>query len=88
MTVLKSQFEEWLKSRPASVQRLAHQFPPGSKLLVDGKEHYVIGWTEDDFLVLSDVHPSENYDASVARKHHMCAAHVRSGETRCEVVQL
>jgi hypothetical protein len=70
-------FVEWLKTRPECVQKLAEEFPLGSKIDVAGIVHYLIGYTEDDRLVISPIDPSEDYDASYELREHLCADHLR-----------
>ena len=71
--------EEWLLTRPPCVQELAKEFPVGT--VVDGGPAgrlYLMGWTEDDMLILSPIDPHERYDEAYAARVHLCAAHLRS----------
>lgn len=71
--------DEWLATRPDSVRTLAAEFPLGSQVdLPDhGGVHYCIGYTEDDQLILSPVHPGDDYDASMEARVWLCADHIR-----------
>lgn len=65
---------EWIATRPDCVQKLAAEFPIGTK--IDGV--YVIGWTENDMIVASPVHPRDDYNEALRRRVHICAAHLRN----------
>ena len=69
----------WIASRPECVRKLALEFPIGTTVEVEGRDLYLIGWTEDDMLILSPLTFFENdYDEVLAAKQYLCAAHVRS----------
>lgn len=61
------QYRAWLKTQPRHIKRLAKEFPPASMFVValpDGsvKIATLIGWDVGDKLILSYVHPSEDYE--------------------------
>jgi hypothetical protein len=75
---------EWLKTRPAIVQRLAKEFPLLSRVQVPPHREYwyVVGWIEQpsecgDTLIISPIDPSVDYDKSMAARAHVCAEHYR-----------
>ena len=70
-------FEAWLLTRPECVQRLAREFPPMSVFSIDDEKHWLIGWTEDDQLIVSPVNPQSDYDGSRHAKKLVCAEHFR-----------
>lgn len=70
-------FEEWLASRPPSVQALVAEFPLGTALEHEGGMLYLLGYTEGDMLIFSPINPSDNYDAANANKVYICANHLR-----------
>ncbi len=69
--------EEWLATRPECVQLLAREFPPMTEVEIDGRVHYVFGWTEDDSLILSHFNPDIQYDHAMESHIHLCAEHLR-----------
>lgn len=71
------ELDEWLKSRPECVQRLAAEFPLGTELWLGGKVHYLIGYTEDDMLIVSHINPSFSHDGAMRVKKYVCAEHFR-----------
>lgn len=74
-------YEEWLQTRPPVIQALAREFPPHTSIVVEGESHYVIGWNEEDMVIISPVNPSEDYAGAVAAQQYVCAAHLRKGST-------
>ena len=64
----------WLKTRPPSVQALAEKFPCGSHWHVAGKVYWLIGYTEDDCLIVSQIDPYEDYDRAVQMKEYVYAS--------------
>lgn len=74
-------FEAWAASRPEQVQALIRRFPNGSLFLVNNQVHYVIGWTENDKLILSPVNPVLEFKRAQDEKIYICAKHFRSTST-------
>lgn len=74
-------FNQWLAGRPASVQKLAEEFPFCCVLEIelegDPVEFYLIGYTEDDSLLVSPVDPIEDYAMAMLMKRTLCAGHFR-----------
>lgn len=71
--------EEWIKSRPASVQALARKFPIGAVIKIDGDvDHYILGYNENDMIIITPIWPGDDYDAALAAKQYICAAHLHS----------
>jgi len=69
--------QEWLKTRPPCIQALAAEFPLDYLVLLDGRVHYILGYTEGDMLMLSPVDPGVDYEAAMARMIYLCASHLR-----------
>jgi len=61
---ISSAYDEWLKTRPASVQKLAAEFPPGTAVNLDGEQWFVFSYTEGDEVSLTPVHPADDYTAA------------------------
>ena len=70
--------EDWLKTRPEAVQKLAAEFPLGMVIDVDGHVHYLMGYTEGDELIISPISPFDDYDAAYKERMILCAEHLRS----------
>lgn len=73
---------KWLKTRPECVQKLAIEFPFGSIFIHDEKRLYLLGYTENDSLVVSEVDPFDDYDGARESQSYLCADHVRLGVVR------
>lgn len=69
---------EWIASRPESVQKLAAEFPLGTSFDVRGETLYLVGYNEDDSLIVSRFDPYEDYEAAVGSQQRLCASHFRS----------
>ena len=70
--------EDWLKTRPEAVQKLASEFPLGMVIDVDGHVHYLMGYTEGDELIISPINPFDDYGAAHKERMILCAEHLRS----------
>lgn len=71
--------DEWLKTRPECVQKLAAEFPVGDTVEIDGEpDHFVIGYTEDDKLIVTPIWPGDDYEAAMEARAYVCAHHYRS----------
>lgn len=55
------------------------EFPLGTKVDMGGVMHHLLGYTEEDRLILSPVDPMVDYDGAVATRKYLCAAHLRDG---------
>ncbi len=69
--------DEWLASRPESVQKLIAEFPLGSVFNVKDTTLYLLGYTENDMLIVSEVNPSVDYEGANENKKYLCAGHFR-----------
>jgi hypothetical protein len=70
----------WLASRPESVQRLAREFPLDSMFNVNGQMYYLLGYTEQDVLILTPINPTtddEHYERAMKEQIFVCADHFR-----------
>jgi hypothetical protein len=89
-------FDDWLATRPECVRKLASEFPPGTRIrgtgfnIPDGPgtthpvEFWVVGYNEDDMVIVSPVDPRKDFDAALApeNKHYICAQHIRDCEIK------
>lgn len=69
--------EAWLASRPECVQKLFAEFPPESKVRVGNEYFYVLGYTENDEIIITLHNPGEDYDAAINDQRFVCAKHLR-----------
>lgn len=53
----------WLAAQPETAQKLAKEFPIPLKIEVDGQLHWLIGYTEDDHLIITPIDPAD-FDAA------------------------
>jgi hypothetical protein len=77
-------FEEWLLTRPECVQKLAAEFPPMTEIVLDDVTYRVMGYTEDDELLITDRDPREEYDLAKSERKILCAKHVREDFVRTD----
>lgn len=73
----KQALAEWIASRPESVQRLAAEFPLGTVFDTGKGRWYLVGWTENDSLIVSRVDPRRDYEGAMNSKQYLCASHFR-----------
>lgn len=73
-------FSEWLDDQPESVRRLAEEFPP-CEIFLNETKYWVIGYSENDELIVSDVPPGEGEAKQQARRAYVPAEQLR-GHTR------
>ncbi len=71
----------WLSTRPECVQRLAREFPLDLQLTFDGRSWQVMGYNEDDMLILAPWE-ERDYDKALAASIHVCASHFRQPGAR------
>lgn len=69
--------DEWISSRPESVRKLIEEFPLGSVFNVKDTTLYLVGYTEDEMLIVSEINPSVDYEGATANKKYLCADHFR-----------
>lgn len=72
------ELEAWIKSRPESVQKLAAEFPFGMILETPSGKLHLLGYTEDDCLILSKNDPFVDYGLAQATKVYLHAKHLRA----------
>jgi len=74
-----SPFEAWLLTRPACIQRLAKEFPIGLKINCGEESFYLLGYQENDSVILSVVNPTIDYEAAnlEENKRYISAQHLR-----------
>jgi hypothetical protein len=71
---------EWLRTRPECVQKLAREFPVHSSFLWAGKVYHVLGWTDEDELIVTTVDydgTDELYDEAMKTQELIDAKHLR-----------
>lgn len=71
----QKQWQEWIESRPPSVQQLAAKFPPESKFVIHGVRYYLLGYTEDEVLIVTKVNPALEYESAMESKEYVHASH-------------
>ena len=70
--------EMWIEGRPPEVRDLLKSIPFAKNLCHfdrDGEVHYVMGASDSDVepvFVVSDVNPTEDYDAAFANRFSLC----------------
>jgi hypothetical protein len=75
---VEERYRKWLASRPPVVQALAEEFPAGSVFKREGfPDYYLLGWTENDLLIVSKIDPAMDYDGARACQEYMHAHHYR-----------
>ena len=74
--MLQARFNHWLKSKPRVIRQLANRFPINSQVVLDGVMHYLLGYTEDEMLIVSPVLPSQDYDGAIEQRKYVCAHHL------------
>ena len=74
----------WLLTRSESVQQLAREFPIGNGIsfVVKGRRFFLLGYTEDDSLIISRVNPARNYQLATKRQEFLEACHLRDGSVQ------
>ena len=43
--------------------------------MVHGQPHWLLGFTEDQMLIVSKIDPCDDYDGSLAIREYLCADH-------------
>lgn len=64
--------ELWLEGRPEIVKQLARKYPPGTRLMLHGKIHYVVAYREDGGITVTDIDPAVDYENSLLHRHPLC----------------
>lgn len=75
-------FSAWLFDRPEHVQSLAREFPPGTVLTCNDCRLYLIGYNEENCLILSKVDPFKDYERALKNKVYISADTVRTAKER------
>jgi hypothetical protein len=71
-----NELEEWINSRPESIKALYKRFPVGTRLEIDGKLIFVVGYQETDRepgLLVSEIDPVAEYDKAIDARFFVCA---------------
>ena len=79
---IEERWRRWIATRPECIQKLAKEFPPDSIILYGEVKFYLIGWTEDDKLIVSRTNPTVNYELALGTKEYLCAQHLRENIER------
>jgi hypothetical protein len=77
MDDIEKGFQEWLETRPESVRKLAAEFPLGSSIINGDDVFYLLGYTENDMLIISDINPGVDYEGALENTQYVCASHAR-----------
>lgn len=83
MKLAQNLFQEWLKTRPPEIQALCAEFPLGTEIpksLTEAKDDHqwmVIGYGDNDNLVISYLDPTEDYHRSMEVRERIHAQHLR-----------
>lgn len=75
--IFEEEMAQWLKTRPECVRELAKEFPAGMSIKDEGKVLHLMGWTEDDTLIFTDLNPYDDYDKATENPIYICASHLR-----------
>jgi hypothetical protein len=65
-------WEQWVRTRPRSVQALARHYPLGTVFTLHGQVYWLVGYREPDGLYVSLTNPAEDYAQAVATKIGLC----------------
>jgi hypothetical protein len=74
---LPAAYTTWLSTRPQCVQDLAKEFPWLSQVSVNGKTYFVIGYTEEDMIIVSQTYPV-HFQLAMETKEYVCAKSLRT----------
>lgn len=75
----KAAHAAWIASRPESIRRLAAEFPLGASFAIGDRVLYLVGYNEDDSLLVSRYNPATDYESATTHPERLCASHVRDG---------
>lgn len=83
MEMTKEQ-KEWFTAQPKDIQALFLEFPPHTKFKHEDKVFHLIGYTECDSLIVSEIDPCMNYGEAVSDSEQwfISAKDCRSSEER------
>lgn len=82
---MMNNLEEWIASRPPAVQVLARKYPPGTKFKIHEQELYVVGFSEQGHILVSETDPRKDYEKAVATRGPVCGCCLEKLEkARCE----
>lgn len=83
--MMMNNLEEWIVSRPPAVQVLARKYPPGTKFKIHEQEWYVVGFTEQGQVQVSETDPKKDYEKAIKTRGTVCKCCVdKLDEARCE----
>lgn len=79
MNELKREWDDWLDTRPECVQKLVKEFPPNTEIMLEDDKYYLVGYLEDDTLIISKHSPKYEYDLATDdnNREYICAEHLR-----------
>jgi len=78
-TVRLAAFHRWLATRPEAVRKLAAEFPLHTPILIGGRTSFIIGWNENDMLIVSQLRLDQDYELALASARYVCATPFRKG---------
>ncbi len=76
---MNDEFERWLEGRPEQVKALAREFPPKTSFedIYGRGIWWVLGYTENDCLILTPVNPGKDYEGAHTQKFYVHAQCMR-----------
>ncbi len=66
------EFLKWLETRPKIIQELGKKYPPGTKIITDDGNLFVVAYNEDNSLSVSRINPADYYDAAIETRFRIC----------------
>lgn len=85
----ETDFDRWLSDKSPEIKALAAEFPPSLMLqFPDGAMLYIVGYTDDDEVVVTRVYPwakEGDYDRAMAAAEIIPAHVLRLPNTRVRV---
>lgn len=64
MLMTEAEWKSWLSARPQCVKDLASEFPYGTAINFRDATMHVIGWTEQDEIIMSRFDPYLDFEGS------------------------
>lgn len=64
------EFAEWLEMRPQIIQELVKEFPWGARYTFNNGVLFVVGWDENNKVMMSEINPRESKEAKKAAERN------------------
>lgn len=78
----KKGYDAWVTSRPESIQKLIAEFPPNTRVFIGDKVNYILGFGEDDTLIITEIDPLEDYEKAFMERKLVNAEDFRGTQQR------